>query len=577
MDGKAGDVDGKRRRKRTKVDAGDSVIRPGTRKSADESRAGDKQTLDHPSPANGRRQQRGKPSRKTAASSDSGESTQGNQALLQAIRILSSPPNGTFDHPTVEGLLALARAGSSIWNAWRFENREFFPNFSNCALGDVDFSGCVFTLPAHASSCASFARSRIDNLRCIGTEFRGPIAFCDARIVHSADFRNAVFSGPADFEGFGEARFLDPPESARIAPDVERNARLGLHATRPVCNFSNCRFEKGVSFAYTIFSYGDFSRINVSGSSDFTRATFHENGDFTDASLGEAAHFVAAVFMGTASFQILTHANSSTLNAMTVTAMDFSGAIFKGKSTFTNRHFAENTSFGMTNTAVCVPDHSMLGRTHYYQAGGITTFHRAPDFHGCLFHQSIDLHYTNFVQEYGEEAAICYRTLRMTMEQIKAVREEQRFFRMEMHAERTTQQGWRNFFSTFYWLLSDFGLSPIRPLILTGVMAMIFTILHNGLSTFGWSSDLYNGCHSAIKSDPNLHRQYIARYVITNAIPLPGTEKTQEFLRNRLFDECKRPWVMTVASILELMHRATSLVALFLLGLSLRNLFKMKS
>lgn len=504
--------------------------------------------------------------------------------MLQAKQILSSPPNGTFDHPTTEGLLALARAGSSIWNAWRFENKHFFPNFSNCVLGDVDFSGCIFTLPARSPSCASFTRSRIDNLRCIGTEFRGPIAFRDARIVRSADFRSAVFTGPADFEGFGEARFLDPPESARIAPDVERNARLGLHATKPVCNFSNCRFEKGVSFAYTIFSYGDFSRINVSGafdptrpSSDFTRATFHENADFTDASLGETASFVASVFMGTTSFQILTHANSSTLNAMSVTAMDFSGAIFKGKSKFTNRHFAENTSFGATNTAVRVPDHSVLGRTHYYQSGGITTFHRAPDFHGCRFHQSIDLHYTNFVQEYGEEAAICYRTLRMTMEQIKAVREEQRFFRMEMHAERTTQQGWRNFFSTFYWLLSDFGLSPIRPLILTGVMAIAFTILHSGLSTFGWSSDLYNGCHSAIKSDPNLHRQYIARYVITNAIPLPGTEKTQEFLRNKLFDECKRPWVMTVASILELMHRATSLVALFLLGLSLRNLFKMKS
>ena len=65
------------------------------------------------------------------------------------------------------------------------------------------------------------------------------------------------------------------------------------------------------------------------------------------------------------------------------------------------------------------------------------------------------------------------------------------------------------------------------------------------------------------------------RYVLINMVPVPGLDKTQIVLRDALFDEGSL--VPVVAMSLEMIHKIVALGCVFLLGLALRNLFKVKS
>ena len=64
------------------------------------------------------------------------------------------------------------------------------------------------------------------------------------------------------------------------------------------------------------------------------------------------------------------------------------------------------------------------------------------------------------------------------------------------------------------------------------------------------------------------------RYILINTLPIPGFDKTQMELRVDLFGQ--DGYIATLATALEMLHKVISLGCVFLLGLALRNLFKMK-
>ena len=65
------------------------------------------------------------------------------------------------------------------------------------------------------------------------------------------------------------------------------------------------------------------------------------------------------------------------------------------------------------------------------------------------------------------------------------------------------------------------------------------------------------------------------RYVLIDAIPVPGLDRVQIELREALFG--KNGGIATAAMLLEMLHKLIAIVCVFLFGLALRNLFKMKS
>jgi hypothetical protein len=69
-------------------------------------------------------------------------------------------------------------------------------------------------------------------------------------------------------------------------------------------------------------------------------------------------------------------------------------------------------------------------------------------------------------------------------------------------------------------------------------------------------------------------RYDLIQFTLLQALPLPGLDKWSDSLRCDLFpDEGCKSVAFTAALMI---HKAISLLAVFLFGLALRNLFKMK-
>ncbi len=162
------------------------------------------------------------------------------------------------------------------------------------------------------------------------------------------------------------------------------------------------------------------------------------------------------------------------------------------------------------------------------------------------------------------------------MEQLKATREEQKFFRLEMKAEHPSLPRGKRWISTLYSVFSDYGFSLWRP-----VIALLIFSLFLG-AAYGL---LANSC----ASDPECNQAAIAanatsadertsdllKYTLASVAPVPGLDKMQTELRAPLFGQ--HGWIAVAAVVLEIFHKIVALVMTFLFALALRNLFKMKS
>ena len=63
---------------------------------------------------------------------------------------------------------------------------------------------------------------------------------------------------------------------------------------------------------------------------------------------------------------------------------------------------------------------------------------------------------------------------------------------------------------------------------------------------------------------------------LINAIPLPGFDKYGEDIRKKLFDLNQPAAFQLLTTAVVILQKSFSLLALFLMGLALRNSFKMK-
>jgi hypothetical protein len=220
--------------------------------------------------------------------------------------------------------------------------------------------------------------------------------------------------------------------------------------------------------------------------------------------------------------------------------VSFTGAIFKESVSFVGRRFEGVTLFERTQFSV------------------------APSFYGCKLHQATSFWHAKFPLAQGnEEAAKAYRTLKLAFAQQQDIREEQRFFKLEMEEEAARETGWRRWLYRSYRELSDFGFSVGRPMILLFATSMLAALI------YGWQAGL-------VFDSANTHTAALIHFSLASAIP--GLEKLAEPAALRLFGEVSKgianyslPTVLTL-----LTHKAISLLALFLIGLALRNLFKMK-
>ncbi|MGS5089948.1 pentapeptide repeat-containing protein [Hydrogenophaga sp. A37] len=308
--------------------------------------------------------------------------------------------------------------------------------------------------------------------------------------------------------------------------------------------FSGAQWGRGASFLGA--KWGDRAR--------FIGAQWDRGASFCGTRWGQNADFGGRTWValqpayGNRFERQKTWAEARGLNPGAFVDISFAGAEFEGSVSFQNRQFTGRTDFGVNLVT-----------------GAPVRFGGAPEFHGCTLHQNISFDGAVFPLPNGSlDAARAYRTLKLAFAQQQATREEQRFFKLEMGEEAKAAEKHRDprrWLYTVYREFSEFGFGVARPMALL-VAALILAFL-----LYAWQAGLVPCVPSARNcraTGPLI--QFAAAHA------LPGFEKLAEPASKVLFGDQLGVW--TVLTLL--LHKAVSILALFLIGLALRNLFKMK-
>ena len=486
--------------------------------------------------------------------------------VRETIReIFRNPENGTPDNINKAGCLALAKQGAIVWNAWRAAfpaiqilKATYPEQYRNRAdFSSQNFHGILSDLQHFDfGNRANFDQSVWGNF----TKFEG------AKWGNGSSFFGAVWGDHCNFVSAQWGEFCRFDGAVWGETTKFNSAKWG----------SNCMFNEA---RWGTFS--SFAHANLGGCLNFKNCVFEHDAAFDFSCFGRDVRFTGTIFEGLVRF-------SSSHNADTFSSIDFSGSEFKNEADFGGREFCGKTNFGLTHESnkklslwrdekrlIVYREDNEFPR--FYQTNfdrRPVIFHKQPNFHGCEIHQNTSFEGAKFPEPTGtEEAARAYRTLKLAFNKQQAVREEQRFFRLEM-AEETmgyrnkAKQALREFEllkglrEGFTWvlykaysMLSDYGLSVARPLVLLVAAWLVFAAIYgshsNGQSIcMVWMA----GCKLQISW---------LNFSLQQALPLPG------------FDKLDHP-IKGVAVGWLFLHKTISLAALFLIGLALRNLFKLK-
>jgi hypothetical protein len=321
----------------------------------------------------------------------------GDKAVREIIRdfFVQSPLDenkgriyGEANAITKDGCLALARKGVLVWNAWR----KAFPvcdidgnNFVDFSCHDFSSEQTIFTdfeFGDHANfSHAVFAPGSLFNRSKFGRLCR----FIGTRWDHSCTFNNASFGEYAYFQG----------------------AQFGFNTTFNETEFSNftdffgTQFGENIEFlgakfyGYINFSASDWDQIKVIAK--WNEDQYKKAEKFSQTQRSAPDRFLSIKFNGS-KFLAKSDGKKSDI--------DFSGRKFVGKLDFTS----------------------------YYEEP--VTFNSVPKFYGCEYLQNIQFEDGSFPKATGnKDAEDAYRILKHAFSEQHAVREEQRFFRLEMAEE----------------------------------------------------------------------------------------------------------------------------------------------
>lgn len=467
-------------------------------------------------------------------------------------------------------------------------------DFSNAEFGsDLTLTNSKF-LDSTNFNCTKFRDSTSFN----AVYFRFTAEFSGATFGDETDFSDCQFHSDINFKSCSFGKNLDfSPEFIRghakfIGTETEflifgDNAKFGEFPFGQYANFSNVIFIGTVKFSSTRFSGNTiFEKIKFKGNAIFHGVKF-STVTFEDTVFYKAALFKGSGFEREALFHNIIFVEQANFSNPETKADDkqsfhetrFLGCWFGKGATFRNREFKSTMHFGSSLSGRNLKENeieSALGIRPKRRHGAKTIFLGTPDFHGCKFHQDTSFVGTEFEVPSGSDAARAFRTLKLAMEQLKSTHEEQKFFRLEMEADRPTLPGLRPWISWVYQITSDYGFSLWRPVAWLIGLSLMFGM------AYGW---LANTCAADIacakiawKTDVGSaadRTSAVIKYTLASVSPVPGLDKMQTELRAPLFGH--HGWIPITALVLEILHKIAALVMAFLFALALRNLFKMKS
>ena len=362
-------------------------------------------------------------------------------------------------------------------------------------------------------------------------------------------FRNVVFSAPVSFEwfyfpslaNFARATFSETADFSDAAFSETANFNRATFSER--ADFSDATFSENADFYNATFSenayFGlatfseivDFRDATFSETAYFTYATFSENVGFTDAIFSKTAYFARATFSETALF----------ISARFSGPVTFVSTKFSGRADFTDASFDAPCNFREAKFEVAYPD---LEGTLLHAKTNITV---KPKLWPPTRKQKTDPEQKHKPQT-DEEAAQSCAHLRQNMAAQGLPEAAHFFFRREMTHRSRISRRWERPFYTLYRGV-EYGYGVWQP-----VVGIIATWALGAGALWCW------GCMSvwtaAGLSFSNIFRFFGFQRVhfepgIINSLPFPLEVMTG---------------IQTVVGF----------VLLFLLGLGLRNRFRLK-
>ena len=444
--------------------------------------------------------------------------------------------------------------------------------------------------PPHSWNDATRDWHRSASVDFSGHVFEEPAYFNNFRFPGRADFQSAVFERGAEFQA---AEFL--------ADAIFIKATFSRPST-----FSRAHFVGDANFAQATFA----GEADFAGKADFAGADFHRAAHFHTATFGADAHFGATKFRAYASFQ---HAKFQQwvyfVQSLFYDKAIFQDAEFSDHTEFDRSVFFENSTF---NQALF---HGPLYVTHtFFKKGAVFTALRAkslllfnveftqlPVFSAAHFDEppqfdNVDLDPASLDSEPEHLPRTSlpghWRALRALATRGHNHELELQTFKGEIIARRGTVDTWvhpRFWAGWLYEILSDFGLSMIRPLTWLLISLFVFAGIYASQGpAFSRAQNLdepscisgsghpqtasltlsvhYAFPFTGIASSGRLERAYACLYGMQP--PDPGGS-----IPSQRIDSPITPASMGFLGVVQFF---LSVLLIFLFGLSLRNWFRIK-
>ncbi|MEX0306057.1 MAG: pentapeptide repeat-containing protein [Ruegeria sp.] len=479
----------------------------------------------------------------------------------------------------------LWKSGAESWNRWaRRESRGTRVEFKGTIPrdgegGSADFRGYYFpvsvtfnnvTLVNAAFDDASFG----DHVSFLGTVFKNGAMFEKTHFVSGAAFRSSRFEGTARFLETTFSKRCDFQLTRFQSGAVFRGANFEETVT-----FNNLKCKKFITFSDVHFhGAADFRSSTFNGSCNFMSSTFEKGASFPNAKFQSNANFAGTSFQGISAFGQCHFKGPCSFELSTFDEVaSFFEAKFEGRATF--RHSKFNGSLDISGAKfLAIPDFRQTALGH---------------------HLSLRSAKISCGECFEDGDADRLRRLKEIAIQTKDHVLEQEFFALEMTAARTTEvpeqlqtrplyrirPSVRQVFKTkqfgnikkqmryevlrrqtsnelrllpnyLYGLLSDFGQSITRPIL--GILAslFIFATLFRAIATCqgaGWTS----------------------AFVYSGSLLFPFfsfARNEGKLARDALFGE---DFLSLPLSVFGLVEGTLGLIFVFLIGLALRNRFRL--
>jgi hypothetical protein len=354
-------------------------------------------------------------------------------------------------------------------------------------------------------------------------------------------------------------------------------------------DFSNFNFPENTSF----------SRVFFVDSIKFKNTVFEGDVNFENCVFFEDVDFSGAVFKGKANFKGVNWNPKGKLNFMNTKfegEADFSSIklnIWESKFySFINdadrmSFFKENISRELSPEILpqIIFDSCFHGNVKFNGRtfkGAVdfnnTKFNQVPEFFGAKIHPKIWIEKAKFPNSTVTKGQYIneYRVLKLAFAEHKNTRQELRFFRREMMEEMWIASSSHRRWLKIYQFISDFGFSVCRPLVGLLLLALLASMFYL------WISSL-NGKWFLAPFDGDLEKYFLSvdwgktlNYIgfsFSNSLPFLSSAKFDENLIVSLFGVSVN--VQIVKSFV-VFQQSISFLFWFLIGLALRNKFKLK-